>query len=166
MYPSCVVDDYAVSKTFLILYRNEEIILDDQILFKVSTLVNAFNLVESFEKMDLQLNIELWFTENDFKPTPTTSVSDDPSVINKDSQAANNASSLSIASSSSSTGAGVVQFTNLNNLNGGKTDKLSNKWEIYGKFAKYLKKLYLFLNPNVPLTFFKSKTHPNRFIYR
>ena len=44
MFPSCVIDEYAVSKTFLILYRNEEIILDDQILFKISTLVNAFNV--------------------------------------------------------------------------------------------------------------------------
>ena len=44
MFPSCVIDEYAVSKTFLILYRNEEIILDDQIIFKISTIVNAFNV--------------------------------------------------------------------------------------------------------------------------
>ena len=44
MFPSCVLDEYAISKTFLILYRNEEINLDDQILFKISTLVNAFNV--------------------------------------------------------------------------------------------------------------------------
>ena len=45
MFPSCVLDEYAISKTFLILYRNEEINLDDQILFKISTLVNAFNVI-------------------------------------------------------------------------------------------------------------------------
>jgi len=28
----------------------------------------SFKFVESFEKLDLQLNIELWFTETDFKP--------------------------------------------------------------------------------------------------
>ena len=44
MYPSCIYEEYGVSKTFLILYRNEEIMLDDQIIFKVSTLVNAFNV--------------------------------------------------------------------------------------------------------------------------
>ena len=44
MFPSCIYDEYGVSKTFLILYRNEEIILDDQIIFKISTLVNAFNV--------------------------------------------------------------------------------------------------------------------------
>lgn len=112
MYPSCVIDDYAVSKTFLILYRNEEILLDDQILFKISTIVNAFNLVESFEKMDLQLNIELWFTENDYKPV------DNPHE-NKENHVNNitHASTPSL-SSSSSTSTGGVQFTNLNNTNG------------------------------------------------
>lgn len=44
MFPSCIIDEYAVSKTFLILYKNEEIILDDQILFKISSLMNAFNV--------------------------------------------------------------------------------------------------------------------------
>lgn len=44
MFPSSVIDDYAVSKTFLILYRNEEIILDDHVIFKINTLVNAFNV--------------------------------------------------------------------------------------------------------------------------
>ncbi len=44
MFPSCVIDEYAVSKTFLILYRNEEIILDDHVIFKISTIVNAFNV--------------------------------------------------------------------------------------------------------------------------
>lgn len=48
MYPSCVLDEYAISKTFLILYRNEEINLDDQILFKISTLVNAFNVINNY----------------------------------------------------------------------------------------------------------------------
>lgn len=48
MFPSTVLDDCAVSKTFLILYRNEEINLDDQFLFKISTLLNAFNVIKYF----------------------------------------------------------------------------------------------------------------------
>jgi hypothetical protein len=44
MFPSCVIDGYAVSKTFLILYKNEEILLDDQIIFKISSILNAFNV--------------------------------------------------------------------------------------------------------------------------
>ena len=31
-------------------------------------LCRLIKLVDSFEKLDLQLNIELWFTETDFKP--------------------------------------------------------------------------------------------------
>ena len=44
MFPSCVIDGYAVSKTFLILYKNEEINLDDQIIFKISSILNAFRV--------------------------------------------------------------------------------------------------------------------------
>ena len=36
-----------------------------------------FKLIESFERLDLQLNVELWFTENDYKP---------PVVIQKSAQ--------------------------------------------------------------------------------
>lgn len=31
--------------------------------------------MESFEKLDLQLNVELWFTENDYRPSLSTSSS-------------------------------------------------------------------------------------------
>jgi hypothetical protein len=30
--------------------------------------MNTIKIIESFEKLDLQLSIELWFTENDYKP--------------------------------------------------------------------------------------------------
>ncbi len=83
-------EDFAISKTFLILYRNEEIILDDCILFKISAIINVLNvsfgqplgiikkqcihifchyptkMVETFERLDLQLSIDLWFSENDY----------------------------------------------------------------------------------------------------
>jgi hypothetical protein len=94
MFPSCVIDDYAVSKTFLILYRNEEIILDDHIIFKISTLVNAFNVVDSFEKLDLQLNVELWFTENDYIPQ---------SVLNRLNMTNNNSNSVNSADNANAT---------------------------------------------------------------
>lgn len=109
MFPSSVIDDYAVSKTFLILYRNEEIILDDQILFKISTIVNAFNIIESFEKMDLQLSVELWFTENDYKPVEETNGTNQKET--------NGSSNVSLSSNASSNGAnsGGVQF-NVNSM--------------------------------------------------
>jgi len=90
MFPSCVIDQYAVSKTFLILYRNEEIILDDHILFKISAIVNAFNLIESFEKLDLQLSVELWFTESEYKPLSSLLVSLSSSNMNANGNANSN----------------------------------------------------------------------------
>ncbi len=53
--------------------------------------------------MDLQLNVELWFTENDYKPL--------------DSHVSNNMSSASLTSSSSSAGHSSGNFTNLTSTN-------------------------------------------------
>jgi len=133
MYPSCVIDDYAVSKTFLILYRNEEIILDDQVLFKISTIVNAYNLIDSFEKMDLQLNVELWFTENDYKAVDeaTSSISGQT----KDSSTTNASTASFTSTNSSSTTNPVpqqntVQFATITNssssLNSSSNNTASN----------------------------------------
>ena len=63
MFPSCVLDEYAISKTFLILYRNEEINLDDQILFKISTLDNAFNVI-LLDLFKIKLNFKIFFQKS------------------------------------------------------------------------------------------------------
>lgn len=41
VFPACVVNGAAVSKTFQILYRNEEVHLDDHVLFKLHLIVDA-----------------------------------------------------------------------------------------------------------------------------
>lgn len=41
VFPACIVNGTAVSKTFQILYKNEEVILDDIIIFKVHALVEG-----------------------------------------------------------------------------------------------------------------------------
>ncbi len=41
IYPACVFNDWGVSKTFLIIFKNEEIQLDDQFNFKLSVIVDA-----------------------------------------------------------------------------------------------------------------------------
>lgn len=41
IYPACVFNDWAVSKTFLIIFKNEEVQLDDQFRFKLSVIVDA-----------------------------------------------------------------------------------------------------------------------------
>ncbi|XP_050423396.1 protein FAM135A [Adelges cooleyi] len=57
-------EDLGVSKTFRILYRHEEILLDDIILFKAHVLVDSHKLQDSLERAGFILNVELWFGEN------------------------------------------------------------------------------------------------------
>jgi hypothetical protein len=52
IYPACVFNDWGVSKTFLIIFKNEEIQLDDQFNFKLSVIVDAQNVKKSFEFSD------------------------------------------------------------------------------------------------------------------
>ena len=44
IHPACVFNDWAVSKTFLIIFKNEEVELDDQFNFKLSVIVDAQNV--------------------------------------------------------------------------------------------------------------------------
>lgn len=52
MFPACVVNGSGVSKTFQILYRNEEVNLDDIIMFRAHILVDS-------HKVRFLLNIPL-----------------------------------------------------------------------------------------------------------
>jgi hypothetical protein len=52
IYPACVFNDWGVSKTFLIIFKNEEIQLDDQFNFKLSVIVDAQNVKKRFEFSD------------------------------------------------------------------------------------------------------------------
>ena len=40
-YPACIINGAAVTKTFQILYRNEEVRLEDVINFRIHTIVEA-----------------------------------------------------------------------------------------------------------------------------
>ncbi|CAF1649585.1 unnamed protein product, partial [Adineta ricciae] len=66
IYPACVFNDWGVSKTFMIMYKNEEIELDDQFNFKLSIIVDSENITECFNRMDMQLCIELYSSEKDY----------------------------------------------------------------------------------------------------
>jgi hypothetical protein len=66
IYPACVFNDYGVSKTFLIIFKNEEIQLDDQFNFKLSIIVDAQTITECFNRLDMQLYLELYFLEKDY----------------------------------------------------------------------------------------------------
>jgi hypothetical protein len=44
IYPACVFNDWGVSKTFLIIYKNDEVELDDQFNFKLSVIMDSQNV--------------------------------------------------------------------------------------------------------------------------
>ncbi|XP_018014414.1 uncharacterized protein LOC108671384 [Hyalella azteca] len=72
--PAYALSGAAVSKTFQILYRNEEVHLDDHIHFKLHLIVDSLKVTESLERAELQLLVELWFTESSFGADPLSGV--------------------------------------------------------------------------------------------
>lgn len=73
-FPASVQDDVICSKTFQILYKNEEVVVNDVLLFKVMMLLEEKKVEESLNEMDFQLLLELHFTDGDYTP-------DDPSSL-------------------------------------------------------------------------------------
>lgn len=64
IYPACVFNDWGVSKTFLIIFKNEEIQLDDQFNFKLSVIVDAQTVridctSQGFDIMHRSLNVSI-----------------------------------------------------------------------------------------------------------
>ncbi|KAF7656368.1 hypothetical protein LDENG_00042130 [Lucifuga dentata] len=73
-FPASVQDDTICSKTFQILYKNEEVVVNDVLLFKVMMLLDEKKVEESLNDMDFQLFLDLYFTDGDYTP-------DDPSTL-------------------------------------------------------------------------------------
>ncbi|CAG6017451.1 unnamed protein product [Menidia menidia] len=73
-FPASVQDDVISSKTFQILYKNEEVVVNDVLLFKVTMLLDEKKVEESLSDMDFQLFLDLYFTDGDYTP-------DDPSSL-------------------------------------------------------------------------------------
>ncbi|TRY82527.1 hypothetical protein DNTS_005840 [Danionella cerebrum] len=65
-FPASVQDDVVCSKIFQILYKNEEIAVNDVLVFKVMMLLDAKKVEESLNEIDFQLLLELFFTDGEF----------------------------------------------------------------------------------------------------
>ncbi|XP_067840133.1 protein FAM135A isoform X2 [Heptranchias perlo] len=65
-FPPAVHDCTVCSKTFQILYKNEEIIVNDVLLLKVKMLLDSKKIEASLNEMDFQLSLDLNFTDKDF----------------------------------------------------------------------------------------------------
>lgn len=73
-FPASVQDDVICSKTFQILYKNEEVVVNDVLLFKVMMLLDEKKVEETLNEMDFQLFLDLYFTDGDY-------TSDDPNLL-------------------------------------------------------------------------------------
>ena len=74
VFPQCIVNGCAVSKTFQILYKNEEVLLDDYVTFKVNLIVDSNDCVKQVRKTNFVMDLELWFTDQEFGPDHHNSI--------------------------------------------------------------------------------------------
>uniref|UniRef100_A0A672MQB9 Protein FAM135A-like n=1 Tax=Sinocyclocheilus grahami TaxID=75366 RepID=A0A672MQB9_SINGR len=73
-FPAVVQEDVVCSKTFQILYKNEEIVVNDVLVFKVMMLLDAKKVEESLNEMDFQMSLDLYFTDGDYSPEDPSSL--------------------------------------------------------------------------------------------
>uniref|UniRef100_A0A8C2FMC1 Family with sequence similarity 135 member A n=1 Tax=Cyprinus carpio TaxID=7962 RepID=A0A8C2FMC1_CYPCA len=68
------VDLFQRGKTFQILYKNEEFVVNDVLVFKVMMLLDVKKVEESLNEMDFQMSLDLYFTDGDFSPEDQSSL--------------------------------------------------------------------------------------------
>ncbi|XP_072046325.1 protein FAM135A-like [Amphiura filiformis] len=71
--PSCITNDVGFSRTFQILYKREEIDLQDAFLFKVYVLLDSTRIEESLQECNILLQVDLHFASSD-EPLSTPEV--------------------------------------------------------------------------------------------
>ncbi|XP_051008925.1 protein FAM135A isoform X3 [Acomys russatus] len=65
-FPASVHDALVCSKTFQILYKNEEVVLNDVMIFKVKMLLDEKKIEETLEEINFLLSLDLHFTDGDY----------------------------------------------------------------------------------------------------
>uniref|UniRef100_A0AAY4EB23 DUF676 domain-containing protein n=1 Tax=Denticeps clupeoides TaxID=299321 RepID=A0AAY4EB23_9TELE len=73
-FPATIQDDVICSKTFQILYKNEEVVVNDVLVFKLMMLLDEKKVEESLNEMDFQLSLDLFFTDGDYSPEDPSSL--------------------------------------------------------------------------------------------
>ncbi|XP_005280141.1 protein FAM135A isoform X2 [Chrysemys picta bellii] len=67
-FPASVHDNVICSKTFQILYKNEEVSVNDVMIFKIKMLLDERKIEESLNEMNFLLSLDLYFTDTDYSP--------------------------------------------------------------------------------------------------
>ncbi|XP_053322331.1 protein FAM135B [Spea bombifrons] len=65
LYPACVYDNVVYSRVFQILYRNEDLVINDVMTFKAHLLLDGERVEDSLSEADFQLKLDLHFTDNE-----------------------------------------------------------------------------------------------------
>ncbi|XP_069462313.1 protein FAM135A isoform X2 [Ambystoma mexicanum] len=73
-FPASVHDTLICSKIFQILYKNEEVAVNDVLIFKVKMLLDEKKIEESLNEMNFQLILDLHFTDTDYSPDDLTAL--------------------------------------------------------------------------------------------
>ncbi|XP_075584951.1 protein FAM135A [Dermatophagoides farinae] len=66
LLPSCIINGMATSKTFQINYKNEEILLNDTVSYRMNICLDIMNCMEQMQKTNIELNVELWYSDQEF----------------------------------------------------------------------------------------------------
>ncbi|XP_077991371.1 protein FAM135A-like [Glandiceps talaboti] len=74
VFAQFVQKEVACGKTFQILYKKEEIQLNDVFSFKIHTLVDSHKIEECLNELPLQLVLELYFSDTDIGPSDPQSL--------------------------------------------------------------------------------------------
>ncbi|XP_073425485.1 protein FAM135A isoform X3 [Dendrobates tinctorius] len=67
-FPASVQDTVICSKIFQILYKNEEVAVNDVMNFKVKMLLDERKIEETLNELVFQISIDLYFTDTDYSP--------------------------------------------------------------------------------------------------
>ncbi|KAM6355544.1 protein FAM135A isoform 4-T5 [Podargus strigoides] len=67
-FPASIHDNIVCSKTFQILYKNEEVSVNDVMIFKIKMLLDERKIEESLNEMNFLLTLDLYFTDTDYSP--------------------------------------------------------------------------------------------------
>ncbi|XP_045150314.1 protein FAM135A [Echinops telfairi] len=65
-FPASIHGSLICSKTFQILYKNEEVVLNDVMIFKVKMLLDEKKIEETLEEINFMLSLDLHFTVGDY----------------------------------------------------------------------------------------------------
>ncbi|NWI93580.1 F135A protein, partial [Pitta sordida] len=73
-FPASIHDNIVCSKTFQILYKNEEVSVNDVMIFKIKMLLDERKIEESLNEMNFLLTLDLHFTDTDYSPDDLTTL--------------------------------------------------------------------------------------------